>query len=580
MCGIAGFNLDPKFVADRPEADFASAVRLGWLHNRHRGTDAAGWIAKYSEPRDDSHTWYYKDGCDAMDLITTKTYPSGRPQALAAHCRASSRGSEKDNRNNHPVEYKGMLVTHNGTISNSDKLLKDWDVESHGIQVDSYVFPVAMDLFWENPEDSPDDFITALRDMYGSYAIVGMWSRYKPTLLVRGRNSPLIVAEKQDVGVLWGSEIDAVTAMIKTFGFDENSGWKIRRIEEGSILLVEDGNITKVVKYAPSKWVGHGNTSTPATMERRHVAFDMQMQDNGYFGGSKHWTYDVAPKTAWKNDDPKIKWVDPKDWEDALPVSLHSWVGDAFAIALGLDVNDKFTKTVDCRVYVLLGDPEKPVEVTANGLGTVKDIVYHGVEADRWIDLAEQPADATAATLDTISVEEKWSDPVIKFRSGVAVSPIYKGLKDSMQGEFWSSRKDSLGPLAGMLASGTNSGHTVYFYENHASVVLSTFKDCKQHNVPMTEHRSAWACKFWKASVLQAASWCDITELEEFFGAYLETEPMEERICKHDKGWIDHLTVRGVVLSSTCNACRVQYNVQSFATQEMEDLLGCSTILK
>ena len=126
MCGLAGVILGRK-RRRREELRVISGVFTELLLlNQRRGTDAAG-VAVIR--RNGSHRLFKRPGA-AANLVGEKLYwrvldLDNKVTIILGHTRQKTRGSEHNNRNNHPIVV-GRLVcgTHNGTLANADHLAR------------------------------------------------------------------------------------------------------------------------------------------------------------------------------------------------------------------------------------------------------------------------------------------------------------------------------------------------------------------------------------------------------------------------------------------------------------------------
>jgi glucosamine 6-phosphate synthetase-like amidotransferase/phosphosugar isomerase protein len=119
MCGIAGF-LAPNMTTT---ARRHLAARL-LLASMSRGRSATG-------------LGYHKQGAPLLmkaegpadDFVRSDAFKELKdlPQAVILHARATTKGTEKNNVNNHPVCSKstGIMLVHNGTVEDDDWRLKD-----------------------------------------------------------------------------------------------------------------------------------------------------------------------------------------------------------------------------------------------------------------------------------------------------------------------------------------------------------------------------------------------------------------------------------------------------------------------
>jgi len=102
MCGLIGWIKKPKEVVLDLEA--------GLIKCASRGTDATG-IAYH----DGTKIVVDKNGVDA-GLFTENLIYNKETPFLLGHTRATTRGTEKKNVNNHPHYNNRYVIIHNGTI--------------------------------------------------------------------------------------------------------------------------------------------------------------------------------------------------------------------------------------------------------------------------------------------------------------------------------------------------------------------------------------------------------------------------------------------------------------------------------
>lgn len=143
MCGIVGvFNLknDSNCVIDRQTKGFLMDFFLTelLLQTEARGKDATGYFAMF----EDGNTLGLKHSLSASDFIYKTTFDNGLNYyehvramekyhnetaelvSIIGHCRKSTVGN-KQNINNHPVVLDNEIAcVHNGTFTNTDKIIK------------------------------------------------------------------------------------------------------------------------------------------------------------------------------------------------------------------------------------------------------------------------------------------------------------------------------------------------------------------------------------------------------------------------------------------------------------------------
>ena len=258
MCGIAGYNASPAWVDKyMTEEKSFKVLEQCWLHNEHRGRDAAGYMRVDAV---DQKPYVRKKEGPAADLLDDNAVARvlSPSLVLGAHTRHATVGDAKDNVNNHPVEYGQLLVTHNGTITNDRKFKAHVPRElkpSIG-EVDSYAIPIAL-----NVVDDPHDLtqiLEVLPKLEGKMAIHAVWKNFPGvSLLARGPGSPLHVRwNAKEAFFAYASEEDALVAMIEETGMDMDNEdeWEYRRFDEFTALIVEYGVPVLWGSYKKAGW--------------------------------------------------------------------------------------------------------------------------------------------------------------------------------------------------------------------------------------------------------------------------------------------------------------------------------------
>ena len=124
ICGLAGYNCSPEWAASYIDQNKQfKMLEAAWRYNQHRGTDSVGYMMVKAE---DSDTIVQKWGLSTKEMMEVfkekKIELMSAAKVLGAHTRNFTIGSPAIPVNNHPVEYADIYVTHNGHISNHDKI--------------------------------------------------------------------------------------------------------------------------------------------------------------------------------------------------------------------------------------------------------------------------------------------------------------------------------------------------------------------------------------------------------------------------------------------------------------------------
>lgn len=262
MCGIAGYSISKSHAERVSNEKFLDALEAGIRLNIHRGQDACGFFAALPSKNDDSaSTWFWKKSGSGVKNIKEicKFLENGHnlttPTVLGLHTRAKSVGfSELDNGNNHPVIYNDVLTIHNGMVRNHLQL-KKLDIipeskygKTHP-QVDSLTISMLFSAISNPYEADPKNIAKLLSMLKGGWAFHTVWREYPGiSLLVAGPEYPLTVRVGNN-RLGYSSEPEAVTAMFDIMGLPWSSKGKIREMDTGTFMMLDEGVPVYYGKY-------------------------------------------------------------------------------------------------------------------------------------------------------------------------------------------------------------------------------------------------------------------------------------------------------------------------------------------
>lgn len=388
MCGIAGWNVSRQWANEFiTQERMAAALEKGWTYNLHRGVDAAGFMRHSVDGRFSS----FKTPGDALTAL--ETYDWKNPDFLTPsvtmgmHTRAATQGDAKDNINNHPVDWEGVYVTHNGTITNHLVIKKDEleyypadqrkDLEPLVAEVDSIAIPMVLSNFdpWQL-----DELSVSLGDLLGGYAFHALWAEHPGTsLLVRGARSPLTVRYHPYGALFYASEDDANFQMIQAMGLDPNGkDWETYDLDEYVAMVVVDGVPQEYTHYKKYGW-----PSKKSAFVRRFTKIGKDLKLVLTSNTPHDWVQedvrafdDVEPKNIVPLfDKSKGGWIDTSygNYPTLSATSFPAKVSEADYI-----YEDKLSKTR----FVFIGN----VEIVISEHGTLRDIYNHDSmkNEERW----------------------------------------------------------------------------------------------------------------------------------------------------------------------------------------------------
>ncbi len=261
-----------------------------WLYNQHRGTDAAGYF-RVDKVTSECHV--RKAPISALKILEENAQKPVLSPAVVfgAHTRSATLGDPDDPRNNHPIEYENLVLTHNGTISNHNSYKNAVPLKERQQlgEVDSNAIAIAL-----NRASTPfeiSNIKNQLQGLTGSLSIHAVWKNTPGvSLLARGKSSPLIVRMHPDGFVAYGSVDDACFNMIAAMGMDPNDkAWEIRDMNEYSFMVIEEGLPIMWASYTDSGW-------QPAMNQLKHYVRRI------IEGDPRKVAYESDSKSTWSSE--------------------------------------------------------------------------------------------------------------------------------------------------------------------------------------------------------------------------------------------------------------------------------------
>lgn len=165
MCGILGVISKNPF-----DEKIATLIQNSMKDIEFRGTDAFGYVTLENKTKEKSGILVSKVVGKVSDYITSENKQkkndiindSKNKFVFLGHTRASTGGkaesvnSQGEPFNNHPFITKDFIMAHNGTISNSLEIRKDFKIESD-IETDSFVIIYLIQHFYDNIKEFKDE---------------------------------------------------------------------------------------------------------------------------------------------------------------------------------------------------------------------------------------------------------------------------------------------------------------------------------------------------------------------------------------------------------------------------------------
>src|SRR5689334_10804835 len=232
MCGIAGYNLDPRSTIERTLAAQSLLAAIA-----ERGADAVGYLYRAPEG---TYPTVVKQRTPASELLERVSVPQDANQLLV-HVRDYTKGHPSIAANNHPVRHGPVVGIHNGIITNDDELLAPHSCARAEDQmtVDSEaIFALAA-----HSRNDP----RALEHLRGALA-TGWMDEREPgvVFLARGSGRPLWLGEGRG-GVFFSSTKLALETV------EQYCHLKLRKreVKVGSWFAIGGGEVVRHERFRP-----------------------------------------------------------------------------------------------------------------------------------------------------------------------------------------------------------------------------------------------------------------------------------------------------------------------------------------
>lgn len=228
MCGIGFVSPAPGTGFDTEGVVLALLVTL-----QARGTDAAGvaWTDQ------DGGTWYVKDGVPGRRLAASLHATGDLPQAAGAivHTRYATLGPPAQNENNHPIVRPGVVLAHNGVVSNHDSVFARLRAQRLA-RVDSEALAAVV-------EKSPrvEDALEWFGHVRGSAAVTWMRTGQPEVHVARIVGSPLVVGQTVAGDAIGASTMTILESACRIAGVTLD--W-VETLAEGTYLRFDQGTMT------------------------------------------------------------------------------------------------------------------------------------------------------------------------------------------------------------------------------------------------------------------------------------------------------------------------------------------------
>lgn len=233
MCGIAGFNLNPKEVIDSRQLTENLLKQIVM-----RGTDATGMAYLGADP-------IFKIVKAPIPvnrfLSRLESMPIDTKNAIL-HTRYATKGSPQVNGNNHPIIAGKIVGVHNGHLTNDDEIFDHLEVIRKA-EVDSEAAFALLNATSYHPTE-------VLSSLNGRAALAWLDTRRRDSLqLARVKGSPLAVGQTGKGSFVFASTIDMLAEAVYETGL--KLAWA-DEIAEDTYLSVKNGVVNECLDIGES----------------------------------------------------------------------------------------------------------------------------------------------------------------------------------------------------------------------------------------------------------------------------------------------------------------------------------------
>lgn len=226
MCGIGAISLR------QPHPEAPELMRSLAVANVERGHHASGygWL-----DLDDQWPWTWNAEGSALD--THADAPLVVTHTAIVHTRWATKGDTSDPRNNHPVTSPGIVLVHNGTLSNDDDLFDRYPHVERQAEVDSEAIAAILSGDDRHPAD-------VLEQVRGRMAVAWLDTISGDLHLARGQGSPMVVAQNHRGDFVMASTEPILRAALKWEPWFGKLEW-VQTVPEGTYLRVARGRVAE-----------------------------------------------------------------------------------------------------------------------------------------------------------------------------------------------------------------------------------------------------------------------------------------------------------------------------------------------
>lgn len=312
ICGIAWWS---KARRSSEIADTRALAAAFLVEVESRGRDASG-VAWLDTQR---VAWWQKNAIKGSVLASQLSLP-GNASTGMVHARFATKGAPSVNSNNHPIVRPGIVMVHNGHITNDDALFASLKVDRIG-EVDSEAIAASI-------MHGPGRLSDRLAAPHGNAAIAWMeivdQEAGNPQILhlARMSTSPMVIGTTAAGDLLGASTRAILTSAAKKAGVTVAKTWEV---PEWTYMKVRRGVIEVETALArpkwdmPFKWTSTESAARQAIIRTTLDDWPSRAQLKAQSRGAKLFPHKPEPKPSMSYDQFLDEWVlDEEDYAAQL----------------------------------------------------------------------------------------------------------------------------------------------------------------------------------------------------------------------------------------------------------------------
>ena len=238
MCGIFGLNINKNSPGNLKNLSYY--IDNLFLLSESRGKEASGFAFGSQK-----EIQIYKTPEKASKLIKEPVYKnalkvleSSDSVSVIGHSRLVTNGLESSNLNNQPVERDGVILVHNGIVTNVDEISKKNNINLKG-GLDSEIIPF---LLKDLEKDPSLELKKAYAQIYGMTTIAALFENLPNMLLATNNGSLYYIFSEDKNSFIFASEKYILTRLLDNKQNTEFKVGNIQHLEANTAIIINRQN--------------------------------------------------------------------------------------------------------------------------------------------------------------------------------------------------------------------------------------------------------------------------------------------------------------------------------------------------